>query len=173
MTQPLLRKGIDGKTEKDKLQLGSEYKICPLTLSEANTFVSMFHRHNKPLKVGPRFSIGLKKGEELVGVAIAGKPVARMLDNSTTIEILRVCVKEGNKNANSVLYGRIKKICQLMGFKSIITYTLNTESQSSLKAVGAVPVALQNDLRGWDRPKRHRGPQAVYNIPKIRWELAR
>lgn len=132
--------------------------IVSLSLKDANRFVANFHRHSK------------KVTNELVGVAIAGRPVARLLDNGRTIEILRVCVKNGVKNANSKLYARMKRICQLMGYGKIITYTLQHESGSSLKAIGARSVA-EVKHRAWCRPKRRRGNQKIYSEEKVRWEL--
>jgi len=143
--------------------------IVPLNLSEANKFVAQFHRHNKKVQ-GAKFSIGLIEDNELVGVAIAGRPVVRLLDNGKTIEILRVCTKPEHKNANSQLYARMKRICQLMGYEKIITYTLKSESGSSLKAIHAVPV---KDVRpqDWSRQYRRRIKQPVYREEKIRWLL--
>ena len=144
-------------------------EIIPLGLEEANRFVAMFHRHNKKVKLGGKFAIGLMYKGELIGVAIAGIPRARMLNDGKTIEILRVCVKDGYKNANSILYGRMKRICQLMGYKRIVTYTLKKESGSSLRASGFKPVK-EVKPQVWDRPSRRRKFQKVYLEPKIRWE---
>lgn len=144
-------------------------EIIPITIRAANVFVTDFHRHNKRV-TGAKFAIGLTEDCKLIGVAIAGRPIARMLDNGKTIEILRVCVLEKYKNANSKLYGRVKRICQLMGYEKIITYTLQTESQASLKAIRAKPVSNVK-LGGWDRLNRHRNGQEIYSKEKIRWEL--
>lgn len=145
-------------------------EIVPLNLKEANRFVTNFHRHNKKVR-GAKFSIGLKikNVNELIGVAIAGRPLARLLDNGKTIEILRVCVKNGFKNANSILYGRMRKICYMMGYEKIITYTLQTENGASLKAIGAKPTLIKPHT--WKRPQRDRPFQKIYALPKIRWEI--
>jgi hypothetical protein len=144
--------------------------FVPITLKDANEFVTKFHRHNKKV-VGHKFSIGLEKDGKLIGVAIAGRPVARLLDNGKNIEILRVCVLEGNKGACSKMYAQMKRICQLMGYKKIFTYTLHTESQSSLKAIGAIPEATNVGGRSWSSSKRKREVQAVFFENKIRWNL--
>ena len=57
---------------------GLSLSAMPMTLAEANEFVANFHRHNRPV-VGARFSVGAGDGVELWGVAIVGRPVARML----------------------------------------------------------------------------------------------
>ena len=138
-------------------------------LKQANCFVDQFHRHNKHVR-GCKFCLGLEHDNELIGVAIVGRPVARNLDNGENVEILRVCVKEGFKGGCSKLYARCKRIAQMMGYKKIITYTLKSESQSSLKAIGAVP-ECDVTAQGWNRLNRHRGEQPVYKQDKIRWEL--
>jgi len=144
-------------------------EIIPIDQKTANRFVEAYHRHNKRVR-GYKFAVGLMEGNELIGVGIAGRPVARMLDNGSTIEILRVCVKEGYPNANSKLYGRLKRIAQLMGYMKIITYTKKDECQSSLKAVGATPVA-EVKPRAWKYTGQHREHQKIYEEAKIRWEL--
>ena len=141
-------------------------KIIPVSLADANAFVDEYHRHNKPV-VGHKFSIGLEMDGQLAGVAIVGRPVARMLDNGRTLEVLRVCVKNGYKNANSKLYARCARIARLMGYESLITYTLQEESGSSLRAVGARVVHYQDRLRSWDTPSRRRDDQEVYFKRKI------
>ena len=103
-------------------------KFKPISLKQANEFVAVYHRHNKPV-AGHKFSIGLVLDEKLVGVAICGRPVARMLDDGLTLEVLRVCT-DGTRNANSLLYSRVKRIAQVMGYKKILTYTLTAPTFS-------------------------------------------
>jgi hypothetical protein len=62
------------------------YVFVPLTLQAANAFVGRYHRHNKPT-VGHKFSVGLSLNGELVGVGIAGRPVARHLDDGKTLRL--------------------------------------------------------------------------------------
>ena len=143
-------------------------EIIPINLKDANNFVDMFHRHNKHCR-GCKFCLGLSHNNELVGVAIVGRPVSRNLDNGKTLEILRVCVKDTSpKGANSKLYARCRKIGQSMGYKKIITYTLKSESQSSLRAVSArIDGFVKPD--SWNRKNRNRIEQPVYKQEKIRW----
>ena len=142
--------------------------FVPISLKQANDFVAENHRHNKPV-AGHKFSIGLFNDDKLIGVAICGRPVARMADDGLTLEVLRVCT-DGTRNANSMLYGRVKKIAQVMGYKKIITYTLTEESGSSLRAVGAQKDGIVKP-REWSREKRKRASQKVYKKEKIRWIL--
>ena len=142
--------------------------VVPLSLKQANAFVEKYHRHNKPVR-GYKFAIGAIKDDVLVGVAIVGRPVARLLDDGVTAEVTRVCT-DGTKNVNSFLYSRCKRICQLMGYQKVITYTLQQESGASLRAVNAT-VETHTKPGVWDRPNRKRSDQQVYIEPKIRWRL--
>jgi hypothetical protein len=143
-------------------------EVKPITLKEANEFVKKFHRHNLPV-VGCKFAISALKDGVLVGVGIAGRPVARLEDNGITLEILRVCT-DGTKNSNSFIYDKIRKIAALMGYKRVITYTLKKESGSSLKAIGAI---LESNLKpnSWNRLNRKRLEQPVYLEPKVKWQI--
>lgn len=143
-------------------------EIIPIPLWQANNFVKKYHRHSCPV-VGNKFSVGALKDNILIGVGIAGRPVARYLDNGLTLEILRVCTN-GTKNANSFIYSSIKKIGLAMGYEKIITYTLEEESGISLKAINARKVAFCRSQE-WGHKKRKRKSQEVYKKAKIRWEL--
>ena len=146
-------------------------EVVPVTTREANEFVANFHRHNKPTN-GGKFSIGAIYGDELVGVAIVGRPVARMLDDGLTVEVTRVCVVDhAPKNTCSFLYGRCWRIWQQMGGKRMITYTLQEESGSSLRGAGWKIVGeVKPTERGWDRDNRKRNWQPIYGQMKFRWE---
>ena len=107
--------------------------IRPCTLKEANEFVAKNHRHHKPT-VGHKFSISLRdKDNNIVGVAICGRPVSRHLDNGQILEINRLCT-DGTVNACSMLYGACARIAKNMGYDKIITYILKSENGASLKA---------------------------------------
>ena len=56
-------------------------KIVPITLKAACAFIAQHHRHNKP-PAGWKFGVGLECDGVLVGVATAGRPVARALDHA-------------------------------------------------------------------------------------------
>ncbi len=112
-------------------------EAVPLHLREANAFVAQRHRHNAPT-VGCKFAFGAAVDGQLVGVAVAGRPVSRRLDDGKTQEVLRVCT-DGTPNACSFLYARCAKIARLMGYERVITYTLESAGGASLRAVGATP----------------------------------
>jgi tRNA A37 N6-isopentenylltransferase MiaA len=109
-------------------------EIVPITQKEANAFVAKHHRHHKPV-VGSVFQVAVAKGDEVVGVAIVGRPVSRMLDDGWTLEVNRLCTT-GEKNACSMLYAASWRAAKALGYKRLITYILNTEPGTSLVAAG-------------------------------------
>ena len=150
--------------------------IVPLDLKIANAYVAQNHRHSKPT-TGHKFSIGATLDGELVGICICGKPVARKLDDGKTLEVRRVCT-DGSKNACSILYGAAARIAREMGYERIITYTLQSESGTSLKASGWKRKGEAGGIN-WNTPSR---PREEYQITlfgierkypdekKVRWE---
>jgi hypothetical protein len=145
-------------------------KVVPLTIKAANKVVADWHRHNKPT-VGGRFAIGAEEDGILVGVAIIGRPVARMLDGQFIAEVTRLCVIDGApKNTCSFLYGAARRAWFTMGGKRLITYTLKAEPGSSLRGAGWQPTEVKVNKDNW--MSRNRDDQAVFNEPKIRWEAA-
>jgi len=109
-------------------------ELVPITLKEANFFVSQHHRHHKPV-VGHKFSIAASDGEKIVGVAIVGRPVSRYLDDGWTLEVNRLCT-DGTRNACSFLYSAAWRAARNLGYKKLITYILQSENGASLKASG-------------------------------------
>lgn len=148
----------------------SDMILTPVTLREAQDFVNKYHRHNVAPR-GHKFSIGLEKDGSLIGVCIVGRPIARESDDGKTAEVLRVCVLEGNQNANSKLYGAAVRACKAMGYTKVITYTLPEESGASLRAAGFTAEGLtQKRPKGWDTPSRRREKLERYpEGQKIRW----
>ena len=142
-------------------------EIVPMTLKGANAFVEQYHRHHKPT-VGHKFSIGCSDGEKIVGVAIVGRPVSRYLDNGWTLEVNRLCT-DGTKNACSMLYAAAWRAARAMGYKKLITYVLDTEPGTSLKAVGWKCVGQAGGLKwtGKRRPEVDLYPEQM----KIKWEV--
>jgi hypothetical protein len=138
----------------------------PLTLRQANAYVEELHRHHKPAR-GCVFCIGLEKEGKLVGVAIVGRPVARMLQDGKTAEVTRLCT-DGTPNACSKLYSTAAKVCRTLGYKRIITYILSSEDGASLKASGWVN---KGEAGGgsWSRVSRPRTDDHPTER-KVRWE---
>jgi hypothetical protein len=138
--------------------------IIPINLNEANDFVRKHHRHHRPT-VGHKFSVAVTDGKSVRGVAICGRPVARSLDDGLTLEVLRVCT-DGVRNGCSKLYGACRKAGHALGYQQVITYTLASESGSSLRAAGWRKDGEVNG-RSWDCPSRPRQTELIAD--KVRW----
>ena len=175
-------------------------RITPINLDEANAFVSVHHRHHKPVP-GAKFCIAVSgpmpicsncrgtgmdmefgvpgicydcKGEKerlmIHGVAIVGRPVARMSDNGFTLEVNRLCT-DGTKNAVSKLKGAICRVGFGLGYLRIITYTLLSEGGGSMRAAGWRLVGERGG-GNWNVPSRPRIDTAhELRGQKLLWEL--
>ena len=141
-------------------------RLKPISLRDANEYVRKYHRHHKPV-AGHKFSIGCEADGELVGVIIAGRPVSRYLDDGFTLEVTRLCTN-GAKNACSFLYGAAARAAAAMGYKRIITYTLESENGASLRASGWICQGKAGGLRwtGKRQPKEDQYPAQM----KLRYE---
>ena len=113
---------------------GPGVKACAITLAEANAFVIANHRHHDAA-IGHKWSIGVYKDNQLVGVAIVGRPTGRYLDDGKTLEVTRLCT-DGTRNACSFLYAAAARRAKREGYSKIITFILQTETGVSLKAAG-------------------------------------
>ena len=151
------------------------FSIVPLDLASARAFVAAHHRHNEPPR-GHKWSIGLLRGEELVGVAIASRPTARASDDGRTIEVIRLTTV-GDGNACSRLYSRVCRAAAAMGYRRAITYTLEDEPGTSLRAAGFTRdgvtrggdwTPMEGLLRAAERPRMFDEPKMPTG-PKVRW----
>jgi hypothetical protein len=148
-------------------------KIVPLTLKPANDFVEKWHRHSaRTSNDGGKFAIGLEHDGELVGVAIVGRPINRLLQVPGAAELLRLCTSpQAPKGSGSKLYSRAKRIWQLMGGTKFESYTLKREGGATLRGAG-IHEGQRTDVPGgrqWDTPSRRRERKEVYEEPKFRW----
>lgn len=149
-----------------------KYNLQPISLKEAQAFVDEHHRHNVAPQ-GHKFSIGLNDGQKVIGVAIVGRPVARHNQDGWTLEVIRLCVIEGYKDACSKLYAAAWRVTKSMGYNRLITYTLKSEPGTSLKAVGWKIIGeTQARKQGWNTPSRPRVMADRYPVEqKVLWEI--
>ena len=143
-------------------------RVEPIGLRAANAYVSEHHRHHKAAR-GHKFSVSVRdESGALRGVGIAGRPVSRALDAQGYLEVIRVCT-DGTRNSCSMIYGSLRRAGIALGYPphKIITYTLASESGSSLRASGWVDDGLAGG-GSWDRPNRSRTDAAPTDI-KRRW----
>ena len=145
----------------------------PITFKEACAFVAQHHRHNKPPR-GHKFSVALRDSGRLIGVAMAGRPIARHFDDGLTLEVNRTCT-DGTRNANSKLYGAVWRAAKAMGYRRCITYTQDGESGASLRAAGFVMVKSLSARRGWAESsvsrRNHNDPVGNGGVERALWEI--
>jgi hypothetical protein len=143
-------------------------RLTPITLTEAKTFVDRVHRHHRAPQGGSGlFAVAVSEDDTVRGVAIVGLPVARMLMDGYTAEVLRVAT-DGAPNACSMLYGACWRAARALGYQRLITYTLATENGASLRAANWRVVG-ETSGGSWSRPGRPRVDKHP-TIAKVRWE---
>ncbi len=141
-------------------------ELCPVTLKAANEYVKEHHRHHGAV-VGHKFSIGATKDGVLVGVAICGRPVSRVLDDGYTLEVTRLCT-DGTPDVCSMLYGAAYRAARAMGYKKVVTYILDTETGSSLRAAGYKCEGKAGGVE-WTGKRRPKNPEQYPHQMKTRW----
>lgn len=140
-------------------------KAMPIERKDAAALIAALHRHHEPV-MRDKYRVAAWHDGQVVGVVQVGNPVARALCDGKTLEVVRLCT-DGTKNACSFLYGAAARIAREMGYSKIITYILDTEDGTSLKASGWTKEA---DIRGhaWGCPSRPRQTTAP-TCDKQRW----
>lgn len=129
--------------------------IVPLSLSQANDLVASWHRHHKPLDQA-KFCVGVvDESRRIVGAAIVGRPVARLLDDTFTLEVNR-CVTDGTPNACSALYGAVARTAKALGYSRVYTYTREDEPGDSMRGAGWTLDEPHIRARSWNMPGRPR-----------------
>ena len=155
----------------------STVEIVPTTLRRANDFVDCHHRHTgRTARNGGKFAIGLACGGKLIGVTIVGNPLSATLMDGRTAEVLRLCVDpaQTSPSACSRLYAACWRAWKAMGGTRMVTYTLESESGTSLHAAGWVRVGVTKPTAGgWRKTGDNcqRTDAAVLALVKHRWEI--
>lgn len=156
----------------------SGLRLVPTTLRKANDFVAEHHRHNgRTSRNGGKWAVSVTDGDETVGVAIVGNPLSASLMDGLTAEVLRVCTRSAKapKNVCSMLYRACWRAWKAMGGRRLVTYTLQSETGTSLQAAGFVKAAASKGRkRGWgknDHLNDSRTYSEVIGLDKFRWEI--
>jgi len=127
--------------------------LQPIDFPEACAFIAQYHRHHLPPQ-GWKFGIAINNGEKIVGVVMVGRPVARLLDTGYTLEVTRCCT-DGTPHVASKLYAAAWRASRAMGYKRLITYTLQSETGTSLVAAGWKTLGVAGGGT-WNRVNRPR-----------------
>lgn len=153
--------GINGKTQP-------RLRIVPCSAEQAKSYIERFHRHHGS-SVQAKFSIAVAdEAGTIRGVAIVGRPVARVLDDGATLEVNRVAT-DGCENACSALYGAARRIAKEFGYERLITYIRQDEPGVSLRASGwTFEQAIR--ARSWNMPGRARIDKTEV-VKRSRWSI--
>lgn len=143
-------------------------ELAPIDQAEAFTFIRRHHRHHAP-PLSWKWGTAAVMSGRIVGVITVGRPVARMLDDGWTVEVTRLCT-DGTRNACSFLYRAAWNAARFRGYRRLITYTLESETGTSLFAAGFWPLWLTSG-GSWSRPSRARRDRHPLER-KILWEVA-
>jgi hypothetical protein len=127
-------------------------ELTPITLREARAYVTENHRHHDAPQ-GGIFALAVSERDAVRGVAIVGRPVARMASDGWTAEVVRCCT-DGAQNAPSMLYRACWRAARAMGYRKLVTYTLPEEGGGN-----------------WSRRTRPRADTHPTQA-KLRWELS-
>ena len=139
-------------------------EVKPITLREANAYVEAFHRYHGPT-VGHKWSLAAYKDGRLCGVAVVGRPTGRYLDDGHTLEVTRLCT-DGTRNACSVLYAACARRAKLEGYEKIVTFILQSEPGTSLKAAGWTLESAKAGKPKWNKQRYADKPVQLSLFPK-------
>lgn len=139
-------------------------KVEQISLSEANAFVIQHHRHHDKAQ-GHKWSLAAYKDGILRGVAIVGRPTGRYLDDGKTLEVTRLCT-DGTRNACSCLYAAAARRAKKEGYHKIITFILQSEPGTSLKAAGWKLEAAKAGRPRWNAQRYADRPVQLSMFPK-------
>ena len=146
-------------------------RLRAIEFREAAAYIDQFHRHHQRPS-GWKFGTCVVDDDgNICGVIIVARPVAREIANRhpDTLEVVRCCT-DGSKNAASMLYSAAWSAARALGYRRLITYVLESEPGTSLKAVGWKCVAKVRG-KSWNTPTRQRIDKAP-TCDKWRWEVS-
>ena len=158
--------------QDDALRIDFGLAAVELDQSAVKAFILAHHRHNRP-PAGGKFWAGVMNGSDLIGVVMAGRPVARAIDASQVIEVNRVCVRADLEQklvdrCCSKLYGMAARWAKQNGYSKLITYTRQDEPGHSVMFSGFRKAAAVKG-RSWSCKSRPRRSGTIAD--RWRWEL--
>lgn len=141
-------------------------EVTPIKQRDAFAFIAEHHRHHN-VPAGALFCVAVSDSDGVVrGVAVVGRPIAHKIDDGLTVEVTRLAT-DGFYNACSKLYAAARAVAVAKGYRRGVTYTLESERGSSLKAANWDYYGTTSG-GSHDRPSRPRtDPNPT--CPKHRW----
>lgn len=128
--------------------------IKAIPLKQANKFVYNNHSHCPQVR-GHLFSIGSFFNNNLIGVVVVSRPIARLNQKEGVAELTRICFIDHIKNSISFSLSRVFRILKLMGYSSVITYSLVSENSACLKASGFIITCGSCGGKSWHKESPH------------------
>ncbi len=148
---------------------GARLHLVPVRSREAKDLVRAWHRHHPP-PPGQVFAVGAADDTGVLrAVAIVGRPVARLLDDGTTLEVPRTA-SDGTRNTNSLLLGAAWRAAKALGYRRLITFTQEGESGASLRGAGWRLIARRPPRPGWHTPSRPRTGNGNDHVARFLWQ---
>lgn len=145
----------------------SALRVSPITVSEARAVVARWHSHHAA-PVGGLFAVSVRRGEDIVCVAIIGRPVARAFGNTSRgiAEVTRVA-SDGAEHAASMCIAAAARMAIAGGYRRVVSYTLIGEAGTSYRAAGWVVTGLVPASQGWHSRD---GRTTMQGGAKVWWE---
>ena len=94
-----------------------------------------------------------------------GRPTGRYLDDGHTLEVTRLYT-DGTRNACSALYAACARRAKLEGYEKIITFILQSEPGTSLKAAGWTLESAKAGKPKWNKQRYADKPVQLSLFPK-------
>lgn len=144
--------------------------IEPLRSRElVNSYLEHVHGHAGGV-AGWRFAVGARDSVSMVGVLVAGRPVAPATDQDGTLEVTRLCLLEGAPvNTASRLLGAACKAARALGYHTVQTWLLDGERGTAYRAAGFEPVRTSSGGRWTRKGKPRRDDERNADLPKVLW----
>ena len=138
-----------------------------VSLASAHAACDRWHSHHESA-VGGLFALSAWVDGRCVCVGVVSRPVARMLDNGTTCEVVRLASDGTVRGAASATLRACVREAVARGYRRVVSYTLLGEVGACYPAARWRPVAMTRGGQ-WDTPSRRRKP-AKQPGRKVRWE---
>lgn len=142
-------------------------EIRPVSIASAIAACDRWHSHHKP-PIGGLFALSGWVDGCCVCVAVVSRPVARMLDDGKTCEVVRLASDGTTRGAASAVLRACVGESARRGLTRVVSYTLVGEVGACYRAARWRPTAV---TRGgdWSSRSRKRKPSEQPGA-KVRWE---